>query len=135
MEKILRLPAKREEWQKVSVFLEQQLNEVGCTEKKKIQILIAAEEVFVNIASYAYKQDGGMTEIKVGVTPDRQLKIAFLDWGIPYNPLERENPDITLSAEARDTGGLGILMVRKMMDNLLYRYEDGQNCLILLKNI
>jgi len=135
MKKSLKIQAKKEEWDNVSDFLEMQLEKAGCPLGVQTQILIAAEEIFVNIASYAYEDEECEAEIKTEIGSDRCFKIEFLDSGIPYNPLERENPDITLSAEERNIGGLGIFMVKKIMDDVQYEYREGKNRLILFKNI
>lgn len=128
------LPAKRDSWERVYEFLEETLDRLNCSEKAKIQVLVAAEEIYVNIAQYAYQGEEGVVCVEVEKSEDAgQIKITFTDSGIQYNPLRRENPDITLSAEERQIGGLGIYMVRKMMDDVKYRYEDGKNILTISK--
>ncbi len=116
-------------------FIDGVLEEHDCPMKLQMQIDVAVEEIFVNIANYAYAPETGQAVIGIDVTPDRQVRITFSDSGMPYNPLEKTDPDITLSAEERAIGGLGIFMVKKSMDDMIYTYQDGQNILTLVKNI
>ena len=112
------------------------LSENGCDEDAATQIAISAEEVFVNIAHYAYGGEAGEAIVDIELTTDPKIiRITFKDRGIPYNPLEKQDPDTDLSADERAVGGLGIFMVKTMMDNVEYRYEDGQNILTIEKNI
>ena len=94
---------------------------------------VAVEELFVNIASYAYVDKTGIADITIELLPGQVVQITFRDSGIPYNPLEKPDPDITKPAEEREIGGLGIYIVKKSMDEVLYRYEDGQNILTIRK--
>ena len=100
----------------------------------QLQMDIAVEEIFVNIASYAYEGKEGPSEIIFELN-DKVAEITFIDSGIPYDPLAKEDPDITLSAEQRQIGGLGIFMVKKSMDDMKYEYSDGKNKLTLFKRI
>ncbi len=103
--------------------------------KIQFQIDVAVEELFVNIAHYAYTPETGTATIRVKIEEDPlSASITFIDSGIPYNPLEKEDPDVTLSAEERGIGGLGIYMVKKSMDDMIYEYTDGQNILTIKKN-
>jgi anti-sigma regulatory factor (Ser/Thr protein kinase) len=110
----------------------------GLSMKLQSQLEIAVEEIFVNIASYAYTNsaigNNGDTTIIVCDLGDR-VSVTFEDFGVPYNPLTKTDPDITKSAEERDIGGLGIFMVKKMMDGMDYRHEDGKNILTIYKAI
>ena len=98
-----------------------------------MQLDVAVEELFVNIASYAYVDKIGIADITIELLPGQVVQITFRDSGIPYNPLEKPDPDITKPAEEREIGGLGIYIVKKSMDEVLYRYEDGQNILTIRK--
>ena len=132
--KSLMVPAKTDELQKVLDFIEGELRGQDCPMKTELQIMIAVEEVFVNIAHYAYGGEPGMVVISYEVLADPpSVRIQFRDDGEPYNPLEREDPDVSRPAEERDIGGLGIFMVKKSMDRLEYAYEDGKNVLTLTK--
>lgn len=116
-------------------FADTILEEAGCSVKAQMQIDIAIEELFVNIAHYAYPDGEGNAVI--GVEADAEAKdvqIVFEDEGVPYNPLENEDPDITLSVEDRPIGGLGIFMVKKSMDSMAYEYKDGKNRLTIRKS-
>ncbi len=134
--KELEIEAKKENLEKVIEFIDVQLEEAECPMKIQMQVDIAVEEIFVNIASYAYTPDVGLANICVDFDEDsRIVKIVFTDSGIPYNPVEKPDPDVTLPAEQRSIGGLGIYMVKKTMDDMQYEYKDGQNILTLTKKI
>ena len=120
----------------VMAFVDQQLEEVGCSMKAQMQIDIAVEEVYVNIAHYAYNPEVGGVTIRVQIEEDPLAVIlTFIDKGKPYDPLAKEDPDVTLAAEDRQIGGLGIFMVKKSMDNVSYEYNEGRNILTLKKNL
>ena len=117
-------------------FVNENLEAVGCSMKSQMQIDIAVEEIFVNICKYAYHPDKGRAVVRVEVLDDPvQVKITFIDHGKPYDPLLKDDPDITLSADQRDIGGLGIFMVKQTMDAVEYQYKDGSNILTLIKNL
>ena len=104
--------------------------------KAQMLIGIAIDELFGNIAHYAYTPDVGEVTVRVEVTENPlSVVITFIDGGVPYDPLATEDPDTTLSAEERDIGGLGIFMVKKSMDEITYRYEGGKNILSIRKRI
>ena len=109
-----------------------QYTEYGLECKKGIDL--AVEEIFVNIAHYAYSGRGGEAEVSC-ILSDGVITISFTDKGKPFNPLEKEDPDITLSAEERKIGGLGIFLTKKFMDKVWYVYEDGRNKLSFSKKI
>ena len=130
-------PATLDQMENVQAFIGEQLEHCGCSIKARFQLDIAVEEIFVNIANYAYlpEQEGKATvRCCVGGSPLRVM-IQFLDNGKPFNPLSKEDADTTLSAEEREIGGLGILMVKKSMDEVEYVYEDGKNILTIKKSI
>ena len=132
----LDIEAVEENLNKVMAFVDDNLESVGCSMKSQMQIDIAVEEVFVNICKYAYHPDKGRAIVRVEVSDEPvQVKITFIDHGKPYDPLEKEDPDVTLSAEERQIGGLGIFMVKQTMDAVEYEYRDGSNILTLVKNI
>lgn len=119
-------------------FIEEKLEEAECPMGILMQVSIAVEEIYVNIARYAYNPEVGYATIRCAIGANDQGKtevsLGFVDQGKPFNPLAKEDADITLSAEERDIGGLGILMVKKSMDNVEYHYEDGQNILTITKS-
>ena len=130
------IDAKTDNLQEVLSFIDEQLEKYDCPMKTQMQIDIAAEEIFVNIAHYAYTPETGTACIRIEMEQDPlSAVITFIDRGFPYNPLEKEDPDITLSAEERAIGGLGIYMVKKSMDDIWYEYTDGQNILSFRKKL
>lgn len=103
--------------------------------KLMTQVDMAVEEIFVNIARYAYHPEAGEASVRCEAGGDPfQIVVGFADRGRPFNPLDRKDPDVTLDAEARQLGGLGILMAKKLMDDIQYEYRDGKNILTLRKN-
>ena len=130
------LPAVVENIAQVTDFVNAQLEEIGCPMKAQVQIDIAIDELFGNIAQYAYNPETGPATVRVEVSDAPiSVTITFMDHGVPYDPLQKEDPDITLSAEERGSGGLGIFMVKKTMDEITYEYKDGQNILRIRKDI
>lgn len=121
---------------RVIEFVDEQLEQFDCPMKTQMQVDVAVEELFSNIANYAYNPGIGSATMRVEVAEDPlAVVITFIDNGVPYDPLAKADPDITLSAEEREIGGLGIYMVKKTMDDVSYEYKDGQNILRIKKNI
>ena len=118
---------------KVSAFVEAELEKLECPMKELAQINIAVDELFCNIASYAHPEAGGQAVVSVESPATQTVAITFEDWGVPYNPLEKPDPDVTLGAEERKIGGLGIFIVKKTMDAVKYKYEDKKNILTIEK--
>ena len=120
----------------VTAFVDDLLDEIDCPMKSKIQIHIVIDEIFGNICHYAYKDSVGAVTVRVesGNTP-KAVFLTFTDNGIPYNPLDTEDPDITLSSEERKIGGLGIYLVKKNMDEMKYEYVNQQNRLWMEKRL
>ena len=132
----LEIQATKENLLEVSAFIEGYLESIDCPMKAMMQISVAVEEIFINIASYAYGEGSGMAEILIDHNQaDNSVDITFMDRGVPYDPLAKEDPDITLPAEERTIGGLGIFMGKKSMDDLKYKYEDGKNVLTIIKKL
>lgn len=133
---ILDIEAMNQNLPKVLGFIDKQLARFGCENRVRTQIDIAAEEIFVNIASYAYHPEIGPAQIRVEIR-EKPLAavISFSDHGKQYNPLERPDPDVKAPAAKRQKGGLGIYMVKKSMDGVTYEYRDGLNILTITKNI
>jgi len=120
----------------VTDFVNEQLEALDCPMKAQMQINIAIDELFGNIAHYAYNPDVGEATVRVEVLQDPlSVVITFIDGGVPYDPLAAADPDTSLSAEERAIGGLGIFMVKKSMDEITYRYEGGKNILSIRKKI
>ena len=134
--KELTITATVENIETVTDFVNEQLEALDCPMKAQMQIDIAIDEIFGNIAHYAYNPEVGDATVRVEVTEDPiAVVITFIDKGVPYDPLAKTDPDTTLSAEEREIGGLGIFMVKKTMDDITYEYKDGQNILTIKKNI
>lgn len=128
------LLAQTENMNTVLDFVNGILEEHNCPTYVQLEVDIAVEELFVNIAHYAYTPKVGQATIQVSVEEDI-VTIVFEDRGIPYNPWAKEDPDITLSLEERQIGGLGIYMVKNSMDEVDYAYEDGQNVVTIKKRL
>ena len=134
--KELNLEATLENVETVTQFVEEQLETVGCPMKAQMQINIAIDELFSNIARYAYNPETGPATVRVEVLKEpMEVVITFIDNGVPYDPLSQKDPDTTLSAEERDIGGLGIFLVKKSMDEVTYEYKNGQNILRIRKDL
>ena len=134
--KELTIAATVENIETVTDFVNEQLEALDCPMKAQMQIDIAIDELFSNIAHYSYNPEVGQATVRVEVVENPlAVTITFIDNGIPYDPLAKEDPDLTLSAEERQIGGLGIYMVKKSMDEITYEYKDGQNILSIKKRI
>jgi anti-sigma regulatory factor (Ser/Thr protein kinase) len=134
--KELKIDALVENLDQVLAFVDAELEAMECSMKTQMQIDVAVEELFVNIASYAYAPETGDAIIGVESFQDPQrVEITFIDEGIEYDPLKKEDPDVTLAAEERQIGGLGIYMVKKSMDNMEYKRQGGKNILKITKNL
>ena len=130
------IEAKTSNIEAVTDFVNDQLEALDCPMKAQMQIDIAIDELFGNIAHYAYNPEIGKATVRVEVIEDPlAVTITFIDNGVPYDPLAKADPDTTLSAEEREIGGLGIYMVKKSMDDITYEYKDGQNILTIKKKI
>ena len=134
--KEIEIDASTDKLNEVIDFVDSQLENIECSMKTQMKIDIAVEEIFVNIAQYAYAPEVGKATIRVQVSDNPlTVTITFLDNGKPYDPLAKEDPDVTLSAEERDIGGLGIFLTKKSMDDIRYEYKDGQNILTIEKKL
>lgn len=134
--KELTIAATVENIETVTEFVNEQLEALECPMRAQMQIDIAIDELFGNIAHYAYNPDVGDATVRVEVTENPlAVIITFIDGGVPYDPLKAVDPDITLSAQERNLGGLGIYMVKKSMDEITYEYKDGKNILSIKKKL
>ena len=132
----LTIEALAENLATVTEFVDVRLEQVNCPMKAQMQIDVAVEELFVNIANYAYAPEIGNATIRMIFSDDpSEVTIVFIDSGVPYDPLKKDDPDITLSVDERAIGGLGIFMVKKSMDDMHYEYKDGQNILSIVKKL
>jgi sigma-B regulation protein RsbU (phosphoserine phosphatase) len=120
----------------VTAFVEAQLDAVDCSPKARGQLSMAIDEIVANIAQYAYAPEVGPVTVRFAFDEGtRTATLTFLDKGLPYNPLEKADPDVSLSAEDRPIGGLGIFLVKKTMDGMAYAYKHGQNVLTIQKRL
>ena len=134
--KSITVPAFDEDPSPVVEFVEEQLTLHDCPEKALFQIEVAIEEILVNIVSYAGLADDDEIEIRCEVlTNPLRVVLQFLDQGIPFDPLAKEDPDRSPEAMEEREGGLGIFMVKEMMDDVTYTYEDGKNTLTIQKHL
>ena len=128
--------AAKDKLPEVISFIEKHLEKCGCSPKISMQVSLAAEEIFVNIANYAYTPKYGKVTVRVEVTESPlTVTITFMDNGKPFDPTKKADPNVNLSAEERGIGGLGIFMTKKIMDDVSYEYLDGKNILTLKKGI
>ena len=134
--KEITIKAVKENLNDALAFIDDYLDEAGCSMKNKMQTDLAFEEIFVNVALYAYAPDTGDVTVRIELDDEKtRFFITFIDSGIPYDPLAKEDPDITLSSDERPIGGLGIFLIKKYMDDVRYKYEDGCNKLTIVKNL
>ena len=128
--------AKKDALPEVIAFTEVCLESFECPMKSLMSICVAVEEIFVNIASYAYPESDGNATLSFSFDEsERLMTLVIKDNGVPFNPLEKAEPDITLSADEREIGGLGIFITRKTMDTVSYEYENGNNILTMTKKL
>ncbi len=128
--------AKEENVPAVLGFLEEELEKAGCSMKLIIAVSVAIEEIFVNIAHYAYPNGGGTARFGIDIDDDSDsATFVISDRGIAFDPLQRDDPDITLGAEQREVGGLGIYIVKQTMDSVTYARENGENILTMTKKL
>ena len=133
MEQLI-IEATVENLAKVTEFIIESLEEMNCKPKIIMQMELVIEELFVNVAHYAYRPDVGICTVQKEIEENpRAIVITFIDSGVPYNPLEHEDPDTSLGVEEREIGGLGIFLVKKNVDDISYEYKNGQNVLRLKK--
>lgn len=118
----------------VTAFVDEELEALNCPMKAQAQIDIAIDELFSNIARYAYKPNVGPATVRVEVTENPlSVIITFIDNGVPYDPLQTNDPDVNAPIEQREIGGFGIYIVKKSMDEITYEYKNGQNILLIKK--
>jgi len=130
----LRLEAKAEKLSEVLAFVDERLEAADCPLKAQMQIDVAVEELFVNVAYYAYPGGAGDVVIAMEIR-DGTAVIRLMDSGLPFNPLDRPDPDVKATADKRKIGGLGIYMAKKSMDSMDYQHTGGMNVLTMSKRI
>ena len=116
--------------------MDEALEQLDCPMKRQMQVDLAVEEAFVNVANYAYGDKTGSVTLSVDAVEETgEVRITLTDGGVPFDPLQQADPDLSLPAEERQVGGLGIFMVKKNMDRVDYVYADGKNILTMYKRI
>jgi anti-sigma regulatory factor (Ser/Thr protein kinase) len=119
----------------VTDFINEELEARDFPAKELVRVDIAIDEIFGNICRYAYRPEIGQATVRIEVEGEdpASVVVTFIDKGKPYNPLDKEDPDVTLSADDRGVGGLGIYLVKKSMDDVIYEYKDDNNILKIVK--
>lgn len=134
--KEITLEAKIQNIPEATMFVDAELEALECGIRQQTQIDVAVDEIFTNISSYAYEPGTGEATIRFEFDEaTRTVRISFIDTGMEFNPLEKDDPDVSLSAEERQIGGLGIFLVKKTMDKMTYLRTEGQNILTIYKKI
>ena len=134
--KELMIEATPDNVDKVVGFVDEILEESGCGLREQMAIDVAVDEIFANIANYAYDSGTGHATVRVDVVDDPpEVEITFIDEGVQYDPLAKDDPDTSLSVEDREIGGLGIYIVKKSMDSVNYEYKGGKNILTIRKKL
>ena len=128
----IRLPAKRENLEKFSEQILQCAEKQGIDRKRLMQINLSLEEVLVNICDYSYRDNEGDIEVICGLDNDNRFVIEITDSGIPFDIDSFDEPDLNADISERKVGGLGIYLIKKMMDDIQYRFEDNKNILKLI---
>ena len=134
--KAMTLEAKLENLPQLTAWIDGQLEAMDCPMKAQAQIDVAIDEIFGNIARYAYPDGAGSATVQFDWDgAERAILITFIDQGVPFDPLAKADPDTTLGAADREIGGLGIFLVKKTMDDASYQFRDGMNVLTLKKRV
>ncbi len=134
--KELKLEANLNNIPRVMAFVDKELEALQCPLKIRMKIDLAIDELIANVANYAYASGKGEVTVRFAFDEaDRMVSITFIDEGVPYDPLKKRDPDVTLSAAERQIGGLGIFLVKKTMDSMEYKRENDCNILTIYKKI
>ena len=134
--KIITVEASMENLDKVTSFVEAFLDDYACPMKIAMKILLCVEELYANVVNYAYGSRGGNCTIELegnAYETEHKVCIRVRDQGVPFDPFAKEDPDITLSADEREIGGLGIYMVKNIMDTVSYEYKQQENIVTMIK--
>ena len=135
LQRSLTLPNNVETIPELNVFIDSVAEEIGLDMSLTMSLNLAIEEAVVNVMEYAYPQ-GEKGDVTIDVTAtDQWLQFVLTDSGTPFDPTKKEEADTTLSAEERPIGGLGIFLVRQLMDSIEYAFKDGKNVLTLKKQL
>ena len=129
--KQINLEADIDQMEECEIFLEDLFDELQADDLFRVQFNLAFEELFVNVCSYAYEERGNIEVL--GEVDGNQLKVTIIDTGLPFNPLQKNDPDLNTGIQDRSIGGLGVFLAKKYVDELTYSYKDGQNQTTLIK--
>lgn len=138
MEKVYNTAATVDNWDDVYSFLDCLIKDINLEKKVHANVLVACEEIFVNISMYAYKHLNTAGNVTVKFLYDKssnEIRITFIDSGTKFDPTKADNADTTSSVKDRKIGGLGIFLVKKIMDKMEYEYAENQNILKLTKKL
>ncbi len=134
--KEITVPARLDQLTEVTAWMDEALEALDCPPKAQMQMDMVIDEIFGNIAHYAYPDGDGSATVQLDFDEaQRVVSLVFIDRGQPFDPLKKPDPDTTLAAEERKIGGLGIFLVKKIMDEVNYCYRDGQNILTVRKKL
>ena len=129
------LPAAIENIETATDFINGILERADCPMRTRMQLDIALDELMSNVAMYAYAPETGDVTVALKILDNpRRAVLTITDKGVPYDPLQKEDPDVTLSADEREIGGLGIFIVKQSMDDMTYAYKDGKNIVTIVKH-
>ena len=132
----LTLPATLESIEIATDFLNGILENAGCSLRDQTKLDIALDELMSNVARYAYAPGTGDITLSAEILEEpKRIVLTLTDSGVPYDPLKKDDPDVSLSADERGIGGLGIFIVKQSMDDMTYAYLDGQNVVTIIKNL
>ncbi|MGD9125397.1 MAG: ATP-binding protein [Desulfarculaceae bacterium] len=133
--RFMKIECRMENLPSLLLFAAGQAKEAGFTGKALLQLELATEEIATNIIKYAYPQGSGGLELSCGTAGGGLFEMIFTDQGIPFNPLDRPEPDVGAGLDQRNPGGLGIFLTKRFMDQVNYRREGGRNILALSKRL
>ena len=139
--KEIHVAAKLENLDQIIEMVDEDVSQYACSPTAAALIKVAVDEIFTNIASYAYKDknggdEAGLVDVSITSEPDPPcIELRFADSGVPFDPLKVPEPDTTLAADERQIGGLGIFMTKQIMDEISYSYENGKNVLVIRKKL
>lgn len=131
----LRISATIDNFENMINFILETIEELELDKRVTSKLRLVSEELLINVINYAYPEKEGEVLIRTKLNNDRELFLQIVDSGVPFNPLEKEDPDITIPMEDRKIGGLGIFMVKTIMDSVAYEYISGENILTLTKKL
>ncbi len=131
MKRILELINDVNEVPKMAEWIDLLAEEIGLPIDKTFQLNLALEEAVVNVMNYAFPGETNRVFTLEAEDFDDRITFVIDDTGVPFDPTQQEDPDLTLSAEERPIGGLGIMLVRQFMSNINYEYREGHNRLSL----